>query len=113
VSSPASVVAQEIQDLTTTVEKIADAIRAQESVINVNVPDQLAPIVNVTVPDQQAPQITVNVPEQSAPVVNVAPAAVSIRPVVNVAPNLPNSYEVVITERDSNGYISKFVINPL
>ncbi len=57
--------------------ELAKAVRAAPTpIVNVAVPDQLAPVVNVTVPEPsvvmaQPPEVRVAVPEQQAPVVNV------------------------------------------
>ena len=114
--SDATLVAAEIQDLATTVGEVAAAIKDQPTpVVNVNVPVQVPPVVNVNVPEQVPPVVNVNVPEQMAPVVNVAAANPTVHvapPELVVMPSQPSSYEVEITERDEQGYIRRFIINP-
>jgi hypothetical protein len=112
VTEPAVLVAREIQDLTTSVGEVADAIRKQESQFTVNVPEAPPPNVVVNVPEAAPPSVVVNVPEQQAPVVNVAAAEVAFSPKIVLPQSMPNSYEVEVTERDGNGYIRKFVITP-
>jgi len=112
VTEPAVLVAREIQDLTTSVGEVADAIRKQESQFIVNVPEAPPASVIVNVPETAPPSVVVNVPEQKAPVVNVAAAEVAFNPKIMLPEHLPNSYEVEITDRDENGYIRKFVITP-
>lgn len=111
-SSEAAIVAREIQDLSTAVDGVSTAIREQQTTVNVNVPEQQAPTINVAVPEQKAPVVNVNVPEQKTPVVNVEPSKVDVKPQINVLPSLPTPYRVRITRRDSNGFISEFVILP-
>jgi len=117
VSQDASLLAGEIQDLATTVDRVAEAIRTRpEPRVEVNVPEGLAPTVNVTVPELRAPDIVVNVPEQRPPDVNVAAANVTFNPKISVQPAqpaLPVAYEVDITDRDDNGYILRFTITPI
>ena len=116
-SQDASLLAGEIQDLATTVDRVADAIRTRpEPRVEVNVPEGLAPVVNVTVPEQRAPDVIVNVPEQRAPEVHVAAPNVAFNPAISVQPAqpaLPNAYEVEITDRDERGYIQRFTIVPI
>jgi hypothetical protein len=112
--SDATLVVAELQDLTSTVEAVAKAIRDRpEQVVNVAVPEGPAPVVNVAVPEGPAPVVNVAVPQAAAPdvVVNVAQAPAA-DVVVNVPRTLPNAYRVRITERDDAGYIVSFVIEP-
>ena len=114
--SDATLVVAEIQDLATSVERVAEAVRekADPSVV-VNVPEQPAPQVTVNVPEQPAPQVTVNVPEQPASQVNVTVPVPTVRvdAPVNVLPSKPSAYEVRITARDDRGFIQTFTIVPL
>ncbi len=115
--SDATLVAAEIQDLATSVGEVAAAVREQKPAqVTVNVPDQPPPQVHVNVPEAREvvpPVVNVNVPSQSPPVVNVAPAAVNVKPQISVLPSLPSAYEVTVTQRDSLGFIRKFTITPL
>lgn len=114
-SNDAAIIAGQIQDLASSVENVAEAVRAKPAPqVTVNVPEQApAPVtVNVAVPEQPAPQVVVNVPGAAAPVVTVAPPVVQIDSRVSVPPVVPNAYEVEITERDDQGYIRRFTINP-
>jgi hypothetical protein len=109
--SDATLVVAELQDLTSTVEAVAKAIRDRpEPTVNVAVPDAPAPVINVAA---SAPVVNVEVPQAAAPdvVVNVAQAPAA-DVVVNVPRTLPNAYRVRITERDDAGYIVSFVIEP-
>jgi len=103
-SNDAALVAGQIQDLASSVENVAEAVRqTPPAQVNVNVPEAAPPVVNV------------NVPEQLAPVVNVAAANTTVHvapPELVVMPSQPSSYEVEITERDDQGYIRRFTINP-
>jgi hypothetical protein len=113
--SDATLVAQEIQDLATSVGEVATALRERDPQIQVNVPALAPPTVNVNVPEPlpvEPPVVNVNVPQQAAPVVNVAPANVQVKPQITLLPALPTSYSVRITERDANGFISAFIITP-
>jgi ATP phosphoribosyltransferase len=113
--SDATLVAAEIQDLATSVERVADAVREKaEASVVVNVPEQPAPQVTVNVPEQPAPQVTVNVPESTAQVnVTVPVPSVRVDAPVNVLPSKASAYEVRITERDDRGFIQSFTIQPL
>jgi len=127
-SNDAALVAGQIQDLASSVENVAEAVRqtppaqvnvnvpeAAPPVVNVNVPEAAPPVVNVNVPEAAPPVVNVNVPEQLAPVVNVAAANPTVHvapPELVVMPSQPSSYEVEITERDDQGYIRRFTINP-
>lgn len=93
---------------------LADGIRAAlepaaPPVVNVNVPEQPAPVVHVPAPivNVAAADVTVNVPEQPAPIVNVAPAEVTVNvpeqsaPVVNVmVPEEPARKQTITVKRD-------------
>ena len=115
-SNDAALVAGQIQDLASSVENVAEAVRqTPPAQVNVNVPEAAPPVVNVNVPEAAPPVVNVNVPEQLAPVVNVAAANPTVHvapPELVVMPSQPSSYEVEITERDDQGYIRRFTINP-
>lgn len=69
--------------------------------------DPTPPVINVNVPEQPAPvvQVAVNVPEQQPPVVNVALPA-QAAPVVQVDVKIPEPEPVqLVVERDWNGNI--------
>lgn len=102
--SDATLVVAEIQDLATSVERVAEAVR-----------EKADPSVVVNVPEQPTPQVTVNVPEQPASQVNVTVPVPTVRvdAPVNVLPNKPSAYEVRITARDDRGFIQTFTIVPL
>lgn len=113
-SNDAALIAAELQDLASSVDEVASALRERETSpstsVVVNVPEQPAPQVVVNVPEQPAPQ-------QQAPVVNVTVPVPTVRvesatPSVNVLPQKPSAYEVRITERDASGFIKAFVILP-
>ena len=107
----AALIATEIQDLASSVGDVASAITKRPAAqVTVNVPEQAAPQVNVQVPQQAAPTVDVTVP---APVVNVSPSPVSVTPQINVEAAEPQAYEVTITERDREGLIRRFVIQPV
>ena len=53
-----------------------------------------------------ATQILVNVPETTPPEITLEP------PQINVLPPVPRAYDVRITERDENGFILAFRIEP-
>ncbi|HOW49370.1 MAG TPA: hypothetical protein PLB26_17150 [Rubrivivax sp.] len=119
----AALIATEIQDLASSVGDVASAIaKHPPTQVTVNVPEQAAPQVNVNVPAQEParvdvklppPIVNVNVPEQQAPVVNVSPSPVSVSPQINVEAAEPQAYEVMVTERDRDGLIRRFVIQPV
>ena len=103
-SNDAALVAGQIQDLASSVENVAEAVRqTPPAQVNVNVPEAAPPVVNVNVPEQLAPVVNV---AAANPTVHVAP------PELVVMPSQPSSYEVGITERDDQGYIRRFIINP-
>ena len=103
-SNDAALVAGQIQDLASSVENVAEAVRqTPPAQVNVNVPEAAPPVVNVNVPEQLAPVVNV---AAANPTVHVAP------PELVVMPSQPSSYEVEITERDDQGYIRRFIINP-
>ena len=101
--SDATLVAQEIQDLASAVSEIAAAVK------DTTAP---APTVNVNVPEAAPPTVNVNVPEAAPPVVNVAAPSVSVNPEILVPRAEPSAYTVRVTKRDSEGFISEFVIIP-
>jgi len=109
--SDAALVAAELQDLATTVEQVAEAIReAGRRPIDVQLP---APVLNVTVPDQPAPVVNVSTPQAAPAQVTVQASPVNVQVPVNIERAEPLAYEVTITERDVNGMISRFVIFPI
>jgi hypothetical protein len=76
--------------------------------INVNVPEQAAPVVNVAA--GAAPQVTVNVPEQPAPIVNVEqPAKASMDEPVDVRIVADTTTRVKRVYRDKAGRIEGVV----
>ena len=113
--SDATLVAQEIQDLASAVSEIAAAVKdttAPAPTIHVNVPEAAPPTVNVNVPEAAPPTVNVNVPEAAPPVVNVSAPSVSVNPEILVPRAEPSAYTVRVTKRDSEGFISEFVIIP-
>jgi hypothetical protein len=110
-----TLVASEIQDLASSVDKIADAISSRELVVNVSVPELMNVNINPTVtpPNVNVEAAVVNVPPT---VVNVPTPIVNVAaPVVNVpasAVALPVAYRIEITERDAKGQIVAFVMVP-
>lgn len=104
------VLAREMQDLSVTVESVAEAIREGATTPRTVEIKQEPPIVNVQAPTIEVP-VVVQVPEQPAPQVTVV--AEARPPVVNVERAEPAAYTVRITERDANGFISEFVIMPM
>lgn len=112
-SSEAAIVAREIQDLSTAVDGVSTAIREQQTTVNVQVPEQQAPVVNVNVPEQQAPTVNVSVPEQQTMVNVNVPEQPAPTVNVSVPKTAPSSYEVTITGRSEEGFITSFVIKPM
>jgi hypothetical protein len=110
-----TLVASEIQDLASSVDKIADAISSRELVVNVSVPELMNVNINPTVtpPNVNVEAAVVNVPPT---VVNVPTPIVNVAaPVVNVpaaAAAVPVAYRIEITERDAKGQIVAFVMVP-
>ena len=101
--SDATLVAQEIQDLASAVSEIAAAVK------DTTAP---APTIHVNVPEAAPPTVNVNVPEAAPPVVNVSAPSVSVNPEILVPRAEPSAYTVRVTKRDSEGFISEFVIIP-
>ncbi len=113
--SDATLLAQEIQDLASVVGEVASAVKEAKTpapTVNVNVPEAAPPTVNVNVPEAAPPTVNVNVPEAAPPVVNVAAPSVSVNPEILVPRAEPSAYTVRVTKRDSEGFISEFVITP-
>jgi hypothetical protein len=110
--SDATLIAGELQDLATSVDQLAVALRDRDAaaapVVNVVAPETPAPVINVVVAEQTLPQPAVHV-TVPVPTVQVESPA----PTVNVLPSKPNAYEVRITERDASGFILAFVITPV
>lgn len=115
--SDAGLIAGHIQDLASSVDGVAQALKdaPPPSPIVVNVPELASTpiVVNVALPELPPAAVTVNVPQAAAPEVNVSAPNVAIQSDVHVPPVVPNAYEVRITERDPNGFIAAFIISPI
>lgn len=115
--SDASLIAGELQDLASAIENVAAAVKATPPTVVER--EAAPPVVNIDVhvPEQAAPSVNVevNVPEAPpAPVeVQVAAPNVTVQPNIVLPATKPNAYEVRITERDADGFISAFTIRPL
>src|SRR3990172_5533484 len=109
--SDAALIAGQLQDVVTSIDDVAVAIRDREtSIINIDVPSQLPPVINIEVPRQLPPNITVTQNPPEAPVINVSPAIVNLSPIIDVHSAPPVAYNVRITSRTKDGYISSFTI---
>lgn len=106
--SDASLVASEIQDLANAVGEVAAAVRKAQTP-EVHVALQTPDLV-VHVPPTPPAEVHVTVP---VPVVNVAAPEVTVESTVNVPRAAPTAYVVNVTKRDTNGFISEFLITPL
>jgi len=112
--SDATIIANQLQDIVSSLDDVAVALRAVQPTVTIDVPEQAAP--NITM-EAQIPATVVNIEPVvvPAPVVNVPQIAVP-PPVIKFVPAPaapPAIYNVRITERDENGYIAAFTITPV
>ena len=93
--SDAVMIAGELADIAAGFDRLAVALA------------QLQPTINVAPTSPSAVMV-------EAPVVNVAPAEVNVAPaIVNVPLPRPVAYRVRITDRDLDGLIAEFVLEPI
>lgn len=111
-STDATLIASQLQDIVASLSDVAGALRDVTPVVNVDVAAAPTPQVTLETPAPPAPIVNVSVPEGPAPIVNVEPTPVTLSSQIVVPPSPASAYAVRITERDENGLILAFVITP-
>ncbi len=112
--SDATIVAGQIQDVASSIDDVAAAIRLIPSPqVVVHVPEQPPPAINVEVAASAPPNITFDVPTAPPPNVNVEAPVVNFNPEITLQSQPPVGYTVRVTERDAQGLILSFNIKPI